>query len=84
MHPTAARRGVATKTTAALTSDAFKCPEVEYVEIVHDAANAASGAIPKRLGFTEVRRMSARELLLAASESGTDVVWWLSRPSPIF
>jgi len=61
-----------------MTAEAFALPDVEYVEIVHDLANAASGAIPQRLGFTEVRREQAVQPM-APAESGVDVVWRLTR-----
>ncbi|WP_326655132.1 GNAT family N-acetyltransferase [Streptomyces sp. NBC_01750] len=54
MHPAAIERGIATRATAAMVTGAFALPDVARLEIVHDLANAASGAIPRRLGFTEV------------------------------
>ncbi|HZO61349.1 MAG TPA: GNAT family protein [Gaiellaceae bacterium] len=48
-----AGRGLATEVTAALTRVAFEVCEVERVEIRVDPANAASIAIPRRLGFVE-------------------------------
>ncbi|MFD0568351.1 GNAT family N-acetyltransferase [Kitasatospora gansuensis] len=53
LHPAATGRGVATRAARALTEQAFRIPGVEFVEIVHDAANLASGAVPARLGYTE-------------------------------
>jgi len=57
---------------------AFALPEVDRVEIVHDLANTRSGAVPQRLGFTEVERRS-RTQPAAAGESGVEVVWRLTR-----
>lgn len=78
LRPAATGRGIATRAAAAMTAEAFALPDVEYVEIVHDLANAASGAIPQRLGFTEVRREQAVQPM-APAESGVDVVWRLTR-----
>ncbi|MCX5378580.1 GNAT family N-acetyltransferase [Streptomyces sp. NBC_00091] len=66
LHPAATGRGIATRGAAALVTQAFALPGVEYLEIVHDPANTASAAVPERLGFTVVD-----------TESATDVVWRL-------
>ncbi|MFI6447781.1 GNAT family N-acetyltransferase [Kitasatospora sp. NPDC050543] len=81
LHPAATGRGLATRAASALVTEAFAMPEVEYVEIVHDLANKASGAVPKRLGFSEVRREPAQPPL-APSDAGINVVWQLNRPGP--
>ncbi len=81
LHPAATGRGIATAATAALVEEMFTLPEVEYLEITHDASNASSAAIPRRLGFTEVRREPGSPPT-APSCSGTDVVWRLNRPAP--
>lgn len=78
LRPAATGRGIATRAAAAMAAEAFALPEVEYVEIVHDLANTASGAIPQRLGFTQVRREQAVPPT-APSESGVDAVWRLTR-----
>jgi RimJ/RimL family protein N-acetyltransferase len=78
LHPAATGRGLATLAATILAEQAFMLPDVAYVEIVHDVANAASGAVAQRAGFVEVRRQAAR-LPLAPCESGIDVVWRLSR-----
>ncbi|MFI6587285.1 GNAT family N-acetyltransferase [Embleya sp. NPDC050493] len=83
LHPAATGRGIATRSTAALVAEMFTLPEVEYLEISHDLANTSSAAIPRRLGFTEVRREQGR-LPTAPSGSGIDVIWRLYRPaSPV-
>lgn len=64
----------------ALAEQAFTLPGVTYVEIVHDAANAASGAVARRAGFRRVGRVTAHPPS-APGESGVDLVWRLSRPS---
>lgn len=47
-------RGYATEATAALVAAAFARPTVKRVEIRCDPANAASAAVPRRLGFTYI------------------------------
>ncbi|MET9401019.1 GNAT family N-acetyltransferase [Kitasatospora sp. NPDC002965] len=77
LHPGATGRGVASRSVVALVGQAFRLPGVDYVEIVHDLANRASGAVPARLGFTaDVRRPAER---LAPAESGEEQVWRLTR-----
>ncbi|MER7580675.1 GNAT family N-acetyltransferase [Kitasatospora sp. NPDC097691] len=78
LHPAATGRGLATRATAALVEQAFHLPGVAHVDIVHDPANRASGAVPARLGFT-VRLRRACEAI-APAESGEEQVWRLSRP----
>ncbi|MGW0698577.1 GNAT family N-acetyltransferase [Streptomyces sp. NPDC002867] len=84
LHPAAVGRGIATRAAAAVVSEAFaSLPDLAYVDIVHDLANAASGAVPRRLGFTEVRRERVSPPV-APGDSGTDVIWRLNRPgSPL-
>ena len=68
-------RGLATAATAALVGQAFGLPGVDWVEIVHDELNVASGQIPRKLGFTEIERRQ----LEAPGPAGTGfgVVWRL-------
>ncbi|MFE0510846.1 GNAT family N-acetyltransferase [Streptomyces sp. NPDC058964] len=80
LHPAATGRGIATRATAAMITEMFALPDVEYVEIAHDLANTSSGGIPRRLGFTEVRRERAIPPA-APSGSGIEVVWRLDRPA---
>ncbi|MFF3072097.1 GNAT family N-acetyltransferase [Kitasatospora sp. NPDC057904] len=79
LHPAATGRGIATRATRALVEQAFRLPGVEYVEVCHDPANLASGAIPARLGFTEHRRLPAEPV--APAETGEDLFWRLTRPA---
>ncbi|MGA4844146.1 GNAT family N-acetyltransferase [Streptomyces sp. G45] len=79
LHPAALGRGIATRATAAVAAEMLALPGVAYVEIRHDLANTSSGAVPRRLGFTEVRREQAPPPPAPAA-SGTDVVWRLHRP----
>ncbi|MBL1101087.1 GNAT family N-acetyltransferase [Streptomyces coffeae] len=77
LHPAATGRGVATRAARALVEQAFRLPGIDYVEIVHDPANLASGAIPARLGFIEHLRRPAERL--APAETGEDQIWRLTR-----
>jgi ribosomal-protein-serine acetyltransferase len=78
VHPARVGRGYARAAAAALAAEAFRIG-ADRVEIVHDVANVASGAIPRRLGFTEVdREPGAGER--TAGESGVNVVWRLLAP----
>lgn len=77
LHPSATGRGVATRAAGALAEQAFLLPGIELVEIVHDAANLASGAVPARLGFTVHERRTFEPV--APLETGEDQVWRLTR-----
>ncbi|MFD9902874.1 GNAT family N-acetyltransferase [Streptomyces sp. NPDC059063] len=81
LHPAATGQGIATRATAAMVTEMFSLPDVEYLEISHDLANTSSAAIPRRLGFTEVRREQATSPAAPAG-SGIFVVWRLNRPAP--
>jgi len=74
------RRGLATAAAGALVDAAFGLPGIGQVEIVHDAANVASGGVPPKLGFTQIARRPHPDGPQAPAESGTDVVWRLTRP----
>jgi RimJ/RimL family protein N-acetyltransferase len=77
VHRAWTRRGLATAASAALVDQAFRLPGVNRVEIMHDELNTASGAIPRRLGFTQVgwRAMDPP----APAGTGTGVIWRLVR-----
>ncbi|MEO3752385.1 GNAT family N-acetyltransferase [Streptomyces sp. B6B3] len=75
LHPRWTGRGLATMAGAALTDQGFRLPGIDRVEIHHDAANAASGAVALRLGFTEVERAPAPDGAVAPGEVGIGVVW---------
>lgn len=47
-------QGVATRATAAVSAAGLAVPGIGYVEIRHDPANAASAAVPNRLGYRRV------------------------------
>ncbi|MER5862899.1 GNAT family N-acetyltransferase [Kitasatospora sp. NPDC002040] len=78
LHPAATGRGLATRTAGALTEQAFRLSGTEFVEIVHDSANLASGAVPARLGYTRHLRRAVERI--APAETGEDQVWRLTRP----
>jgi ribosomal-protein-serine acetyltransferase len=61
-----------------LCERAFADPAIERVEIHHDRANAASGGVPRKLGFELVG--DTRRGPLAPGEEGVERVWRLSRP----
>ncbi|MFJ9695450.1 GNAT family N-acetyltransferase [Kitasatospora sp. NPDC101183] len=77
LHPSATGRGLMTRTVRAVVEEAFRLPGVAYVEVVHDTANHASGAVPERLGFA-VHRTRVGEPL-APAETGEDRIWRLTR-----
>ncbi|MBJ7003534.1 GNAT family N-acetyltransferase [Streptomyces griseofuscus] len=80
LHPCAVGRGIATRATAALAKEMFALADVGYLEIAHDVANAPSRAVPRRLGFTELRREQAPPPA-APSGCGIDLIWRLNRPA---
>lgn len=71
------RRGVATLGAAALTELALDTPGVEVVEIHHDRANRASGAVPARLGYQLVATVD-REVE-TPGEEGVELQWRTNR-----
>jgi ribosomal-protein-serine acetyltransferase len=80
-------RGYATAAARRLTSMAFTLPRVTHVEIHHDLANAASGRVPAKLGYTHVHDVDSPRA--APGETGVDRIWrvghdeWLARhPRP--
>ena len=77
VHRAYTGRGLATAATAALVEEAFGLPGVDWVEIVHDELNVASGQIPRKLGFTEAGRRPLDPPPPAGT--GTGVVWRLTR-----
>lgn len=70
-------QGVATGAVRALIQAAFSIEGVTYVEIHHDAANAASARVPEKLGFTRLSEQP--DVPAAPGEVGIDVTWRLHR-----
>ena len=77
VHPGYTRRGLATAAAAALVEQAFRRPDIDRVEIMHDELNVASGGVPRKLGFTETGRRPM--INPAAAGTGIGVVWRLVR-----
>jgi RimJ/RimL family protein N-acetyltransferase len=77
VHAGYLRRGVATEAVRQLCERAFATPSIDRVEIHHDRANVASGAVPAGLGFTLVAE--APEAPKTPAEEGIERVWRLTR-----
>ncbi len=77
VHSAHTRRGVAKLAAARLTAAAFGLPWVDHVEIHHDKANLASGAVPAGLGFRMVQEIYKPPM--AQADSGRDLIWRLTR-----
>jgi ribosomal-protein-serine acetyltransferase len=73
IHPAYTRRGLATAAARALAQAALSLAEISHVEIHHDRANRASGAIPRRLGFTFVGEVP--DEISAPGEEGVEWIW---------
>ncbi len=71
------RRGVATAAVRALVAEAFADPEVEAVQIHHDDANAASGGVARRAGFTDLGTFAVEPV--APADTGVERRWRLER-----
>src|SRR5712691_4555251 len=79
VHSGHARRGLATAAAAALTAQGLALSGIDWIEIVHDEGNAASGRIPRKLGFIEVERRAHPPEQPDAAAGAIDVVWRLTR-----
>ncbi|WP_091370227.1 GNAT family N-acetyltransferase [Actinokineospora alba] len=79
LHPAYVGLGAATESTSLLVKAAFELPGIEFVDIVHDTANTLSGAIPRKLGFTEIARTSPPQEPITSGEDGVDVRWRITR-----
>ncbi|MEU6375491.1 GNAT family N-acetyltransferase [Streptomyces sp. NPDC046909] len=75
LHPAETGKGFATMAAAALVGAGKRIPGVHRIEIRHDEANPASGAVARRLGFTEAERVREPEGPQAPGEAGVTVVW---------
>lgn len=71
-------KGLATKASGALTDIGLGLPGIERIEIHCDEANAASAAIPRRLGY-RLDRIDDHEPQ-APAETGRRMIWVKSRP----
>ncbi|MEV4612743.1 GNAT family N-acetyltransferase [Kitasatospora sp. NPDC049258] len=70
-------RGLATAAARALTEAALALPGIERVEIHCDQANAASAAVPRKLGYRLDRVRDAE--ITAPAETGRNLVWIMDR-----
>jgi ribosomal-protein-serine acetyltransferase len=75
LHPEWTGRGLATMSTAALLREGLEMTGIDRIEIHHDAANRASEAVPRRLGFTEVERLPTPNGPVTPGEVGVTVIW---------
>ena len=73
MHAAHCGRGYATAAAGALTGAALALPDVRRVEIHCDEANAASAAVPRKLGY-RLDRVDRRQPE-APGESGRLMFW---------
>ncbi|MFF9090317.1 GNAT family N-acetyltransferase [Streptomyces sp. NPDC014991] len=80
LHHAWTGKGLATMAAAALVQAGRKLPSTDRIEIHHDEANPASGAVARRLGFTEVERARVPEGPEAPGETGVRVIWRLQLP----
>ncbi|MEX6428822.1 GNAT family N-acetyltransferase [Ferrimicrobium acidiphilum] len=71
------RQGIATRAAALLTEAALTIPTVSAIEIHHDRANHASGAVASRLGYRKVSIRSRHPQ--APGEEGVEVRWRMER-----
>lgn len=78
IHPRRTGQGLATMAAGALVRQGFRLPGTDRIEIHHDAANTASGAVPRRLGFTEITRVAVPGGPATSGATGIDVIWRLT------
>jgi ribosomal-protein-serine acetyltransferase len=76
IHAQHIRKGIASLVAAALSEMGLCLSSVDHVEIHHDEANIASGAIPARLGFQNLGTFPAERQ--APGDVGRDVRWRLN------
>ncbi|MEU9631479.1 GNAT family N-acetyltransferase [Streptomyces luteogriseus] len=77
LHHAWTGKGLATMAAAALVQAGRELPGIDRIEIHHDEANSASGAVARRLGFAEVERVRVPDGPEAPGETGVLVVWRL-------
>lgn len=73
LHPAFRGHGLATRAARLMTEAGLAEPGVRAAEIRHDKADAASGTVPRRLGYTLVGEAPNRAP--APADSGTYQVW---------
>ena len=78
LFPAWTGRGIATVAAGLCTDLAFALPQIEVVRIVHDASNAPSEGIPRRLGYAHIEDApSTRDQ--APADVGVDRIWEMRR-----
>lgn len=77
VHPAFVRRGVATAAVRRLVEIAFGDAGADRVEIHHDVANEASGAVARAAGFEHVE--DRPDEIAAPGETGVERVWRMVR-----
>lgn len=77
VHAAHTGRGLATIGSALLTRAAFGLPGIDRVEIHCDEANAASAAVPRRLGFGLVRVQD--DVRDTPGKVGRRMIWAVTR-----
>ncbi|MEV3973495.1 GNAT family N-acetyltransferase [Streptomyces sp. NPDC050698] len=77
LHHAWTGKGLATMAAAALVQAGRDLPGIDRIEIHHDEANSASGAVARRLGFSEVERVRVPGGPKAPGETGAQVRWRL-------
>lgn len=70
------RRGIAVAAVARVCEIAFAQPSITRVEIHHDSANVASGAVARAAGFTHVGDQP--DPATAPDDSGIERIWRLT------
>lgn len=70
-------RGIAQRSSRALTTAAFSLPEVSVVQIAHDIANVRSGRVPESLGFQMIQE--SERTPEAPNEVGKVHLWSMTR-----
>lgn len=81
VHVDHAGRGIATAAVAQLVAEAFADPDVDAVQIHHDVANAASGAVARKAGFTDLGTVP--KAATAPGETGVERRWRLERGAAV-
>jgi ribosomal-protein-serine acetyltransferase len=77
LHPSWTGKGLATMAAAALVHAGRQMPDIDRIEIHHDESNTASGAVARRLGFSEVEHVPEPDGPTAPGEIGVRVIWRL-------
>ncbi len=77
VHVAHIHKGIATATARAITSACFAMRDITHVEIHCDAANHASAAVPRRLGFHLVGEVA--HIPEAPAEEGRRLIWRVTK-----